>query len=281
MEAQVTCPNCGSENIDGAHYCAECGSPLEDGAERAKPSAYRPLEQRVGGLPSRDLADLIAETFRVYSVNFRPFVFIAFIPQVPLLISLATPILLSVMFTLIGVVVYVLASAATVNAVAQRYLGQGIDVGRCFSLAWARVVSLIIAFLIFALALVGSAILAFVLIGIPLVFYVLVVWFFFDQAIIIEGRGPTEALRRSQALVRGSWWRVFGIVVVFVVLVFAAALAGTVPGLILPDASTVFGVVVNTVLFPILPIGATLLYFDLRVRKEGYTLDAMASEVGR
>ena len=35
----------------------------------------------------------------------------------------------------------------------------------------------------------------------------------------------------------------------------------------------------STLLTPILHIGATLVYFDLRVRKEGYTLETMAAEV--
>src|SRR5262249_56585201 len=30
-------------------------------------------------------------------------------------------------------------------------------------------------------------------------------------AVVLEGSGPVDALRRSWPLVRGSWWRIFGI----------------------------------------------------------------------
>lgn len=40
------------------------------------------------------------------------------------------------------------------------------------------------------------------------------------------------------------------------------------------------GTVLFTLLVPIAPIGSTLLYIDLRVRKEGYNVDTMAVELG-
>ena len=37
---------------------------------------------------------------------------------------------------------------------------------------------------------------------------------------------------------------------------------------------------VSVVLFPVISIGRTLVYFDLRVRKEEYTMDDLALEMG-
>ena len=38
--------------------------------------------------------------------------------------------------------------------------------------------------------------------------------------------------------------------------------------------------IANIISLPIYTIGHTLLYFDLRVRKQGYSLDALANELG-
>ncbi len=45
-------------------------------------------------------------------------------------------------------------------------------------------------------------------------------------------------------------------------------------------AMTVGGLIGNIVTTPILAISETLLYFDLRVRKQGYTFENLAGELG-
>ena len=282
----MTCSSCGHENVSGAQFCAQCGSRL-GGPVQASP--YRPLgsgqpEHPRGDLPSRELGGLISETFEVYSSSFWPFALIAAIPVVPTIISIATPVWLSVILLIVGLVLALLAYPATAFGVALSYLDREVDVVLCYRRAWNRVISLLIAYLIVLVALIGCAILALILIGIPVFFYILVSWFFFLEAIILEGKGPTAAIGRSRDLVKGSWWRVFGIGVVFFLLVLALDLGAVMATAIVGLANATAGEVVGSVLFiflsPIAPIGATLVYFDLRVRKEGYNLDTMATEVG-
>jgi len=133
------------------------------------------------------------------------------------------------------------------------------------------------------LAIGLAVVLSLVLIGLPLLVYVLVVWFFYTQAIIIEGQGPVAALLRSWALVRGTWWRVFGIGIVFVLVLGIAGVFAAIPGLILFMANETLGnllVSASTVLVaPIAYVGATLVYFDLRVRKEGYNVEMLRREL--
>jgi hypothetical protein len=237
-----------------------------------------------GDLPSRDLGGLISETFGVYSASFWPFALIAALPVVPTTISIATPVWLTVILLIAGLVLALLAYPATAFGVALFYLDREVDVALCYRRAWNRVISLLIAYVIFFVVLIGCAILALIVIGIPLFFYILVSWFFFSAAIIIEGKGPTDAIGRSRELVRGSWWRVFGIGVVFFLLILALDLGALMATAIVGLANSAAGEVVGSVLFiflsPIAPKGATLLYFDLRVRKEGYGLATMATEVG-
>ena len=84
---------------------------------------------------------------------------------------------------------------------------------------------------------------------------------------------------------RGSWWRVFGIGVVFVLIEFGLLMVSLIAASILASLIPAMGDILNTgvgaLLFPINAVGATLVYLDLRVRKEGYTLEEMASEIGR
>jgi hypothetical protein len=106
----------------------------------------------------------------------------------------------------------------------------------------------------------------------------------------IEGLGPVGAMRRSAALM---WPRVFPVMLVAVlcgVLVYFVVNAlGSIPAtaalLIGPRSAwpllalaAILGSLVGT---PIVAIVATLLYFDGRIRQEGFDLQLMADELAR
>ena len=235
-------------------------------------------------MPRREIGALISETFNVYSENLWPFALIEAVTTVPLIISIATPTWLSIILTVVSFILSFISFPATAYGVARHYVGQEVDVAACYHRAWHRVVSIILANLLFFVALVCTLLLSLILIGIPLFFFVLVSFFFFGQAIILERLGPVDALKRSFELVTGSRWRVFWIGVVYVMLILALLLGAFIVVAIVTGVNPVAGEMVANVLeiflFPIMPIGATLVYFDLRVRKEGYNLDMMAAEVG-
>jgi hypothetical protein len=104
-----------------------------------------------------------------------------------------------------------------------------------------------------------------------------------------ERLGPIRALRRSWSLVRHNWWRLFLVLVVTYALAAAiesalSALLGLVillvPGLSTDLRSALLVLILTLVgVFsrPIFPIVTTLMYFDLRVRQEGYDLDQLAA----
>jgi hypothetical protein len=103
-----------------------------------------------------------------------------------------------------------------------------------------------------------------------------------------------DALQRSWDLVRGAWWRVFGAYLLLLLLGVIVDLSTSLVSLAvgLTGASwAVQNIVVQfitlllTVVYrPVTLAGMTLLYFDLRVRKEGYdlqmALDERAREMG-
>ncbi len=119
------------------------------------------------------------------------------------------------------------------------------------------------------------------------------------QAIVIEGHGVLAGLRRSWSLTRGSFWRVFGIMVLVYLIAMvismilsvitqiiagvggaAAGMSGNFTALAVTQAIVMFlSYVINILIFPIYGIATTLLYYDLRARREGHDLELMSQGI--
>ena len=290
------CSRSGDENPDDGQSSGEGG--VAQNEERREPGPYRPLDSvgGSGGIPERDLGQLIDATFKAYGRAIIPFFAIALIPQIPNMLSIAfggpvedsstadfswTETVLALASLVIGIV----AGAASIFCLGQVLAGRNVDVMDCYGRALSVLLPLLGATVIVSLALIGSIILMLVLIGIPLFFYVLVIWFFAVQAVVIEYKSTLDALKRSQELVKGNWWRVFGIGVVLILLGIALLIPAIIASVIVGFASAVLanvalGVAVALVT-PVLYIGSTLLYIDLRVRKEGYGLQDLVDDLAR
>ncbi|HEX9682012.1 MAG TPA: glycerophosphoryl diester phosphodiesterase membrane domain-containing protein [Acidimicrobiales bacterium] len=108
-------------------------------------------------------------------------------------------------------------------------------------------------------------------------------------ALVEERLGPWRAIRRSWRLVRGRVWSVVGVWLVSGLLasVLSTVLSGPAQivglavgmdqwGWLLVAAGTI---VAQLVVTPFTAIVATLVYFDLRIRSEGFDLALLADEV--
>ena len=279
------CSRCGHENPDDASFCGECGAPQVAEAPR-EAELYRPdISAGPTDIPARDLGDLLSETFSVYGKAIGPFFAIALIPELPNLLSVAVGGVAEVILSILSLIVGIVSVGASIICAGRVMTGQTADVALCYSHALKFVVRLFIASILIFLALAGSVILMLVVVGVPLFFYLLVVWFFTGHAIILEGFGAVDGLGRSRELVRGSWWRLFGIGVVYLLVLIALLIPGAIVAGLITSGSSAFGVVafviVGALLAPIISIGSTLVYIDLRVRKEGYNLEGLAADVGR
>jgi len=180
-----------------------------------------------------------------------------------------------------------LAQAGCFRAVADAYLGE--EVGWRSSLRYAlrRLPALVV------LSIASGLIIAigFVLCIVPAVY----LWAGFYVAVpvlLVEGSGPFRSLGRSRELVRGRWWGTFGVAVVgfLLVSIVSAALSGVIVGVAFanPARNTISGFVLNTfaatlgsmISTPAAAAFATVLYIDLRVRKEGFDLLLLARRLG-
>ncbi len=294
----VNCPNCHTYNPDNARYCGRCGTTLEPPGERQRVHEDQPSSGpegpqephphaagATGTLAPRTLGEMVRETLTVYRWNFWLMLWLAIPANVPFFIAVfpSSPAVRSAI-TFAGLFTGLLAYGAAIYAVCRWYLGRRVNAATCYAAASISAVSLLLAFLVVFSALLVGALLSLALIGIPLLVFVMVIWFCYAQPIIVEGKRPTDALRRSFDLVWGNWWRVFGIGVAFALLLFLGALIAAVPGILIGLKYRLLGDLVATlggvVVTPLGYIAATLVYFDLRVRKEGYTLETLATELG-
>jgi hypothetical protein len=106
------------------------------------------------------------------------------------------------------------------------------------------------------------------------------------MVIVLEGASIGQAFSRSIALTRGSVWRVMGVfMLVFVIFaaVFALVLFATTMLLSqVPRFMTIYNVIgtsVNIFAYPLYTVFITLLYYDLRIRRDGFDLEIMAKEL--
>ncbi len=179
------------------------------------------------------------------------------------------------------------AQAGCFRAVADAYLGEAVSWRTSLRFALSRLpaivwLSILAGFFVF---------LGFVFFVIPGV-YLYVAFTVAVPVLLVEGAGPWRALRRSRQLVRGRWWGTLGVALVgyLLVAIVSVALTGVVVGVAFasPARNTLTGFVVNTLAATIgsmiaTPAAAafiTVLYIDLRVRKEGFDLLLLARRLG-
>ncbi|TMD87430.1 MAG: hypothetical protein E6I78_02685 [Chloroflexi bacterium] len=131
---------------------------------------------------------------------------------------------------------------------------------------------------------------AIAIVTIPVVLWVVIRWSVALPALFAEGIGPVKALGRSWNLVRDNWWRTLGILIIVTIMVsliqtalqfLFGGVAAVVPGLsddLRAGVLTTVTTLVDALVGAITPIAITMLYLDLRVRKEGLDLDQLARQ---
>ncbi len=179
------------------------------------------------------------------------------------------------------------AQAACFRAVADAYLGEEMSWRSSLRFALRRLPALVWLSILSAILVA----LGFIFLVVPGV-YLFVAFTVAVPVLLVEGAGPWRSLRRSRQLVRGRWWGTCGVAVVGLLLVsiISAAVTGLVVGVALanPSRNTVTGFVLNTlaatlgsmISTPAAAAFITVLYIDLRVRKEGFDLLLLARGFG-
>ena len=181
---------------------------------------------------------------------------------------------------------FLIASAAVLRAVSVAYLGGTPDWQDSLRAATSRLGSLIWL----ALLMFGGLMMSAVALFLPFV-WLGVAWSLAFPVLVGEGARGTGALRRSFRLVRGRWWPTFGaLLLAFMFQFFLGLVLGIPLGLLTAGwdsasaaslaLTTAVSVVSSVVTTPFMAAVLVLIYFDLRVRKEGFDLELLSQGVG-
>ena len=123
--------------------------------------------------------------------------------------------------------------------------------------------------------------LGFVLLMIPGIFFY-VWWMFVPTVIMIERISGWSALKRSKALGKGYYVRNCFIVLLLYVSVVLLASSFIVVSLIVDSrALRLLGAAIQCVLLPLPLIATVLIYYELRVRSEGYGIAMLGQDLRR
>lgn len=168
--------------------------------------------------------------------------------------------------------------AALMLAASDSYLGKEVSVGDSITVIFRRFGALAVVVVLKGLAITfGTILLAFP--GL----YAFLRYLFAPAAVAIENRRGVEAMRRSAVLTKGTKWKILGAMALVYLIYNCLALLPLVPAMFMQNLGllSAIGVVMSVLLYPMYPVTATLLYYDMRIRKEGFDIELLARELGQ
>jgi hypothetical protein len=179
---------------------------------------------------------------------------------------------------------------AVMYAACESALGRPVTAGAVLGGVLRRYFPLLGYWLLFLISLWVSVILCVAPVALWL--WVFIGWSVVTPAMFVERIGLGAAMGRSWRLVEGRWWRTFLVLFLMVIIWYVARVALSafvqlgqfllllVMSQFLASAiSNAAAQIVDALVSPILQIALVLIYFDLRVRKEGLDLFQMAYQL--
>ena len=196
---------------------------------------------------------------------------------------------------------FILTQAALQRAMADAYLGEPVSWSGALRAVRARFWRLVGASILKALVLAAPVVGGMIVIGIgaamqqpaiiALVFLALIVGVYIlflrvalvPATVVLEDNDAGGALRRSWELTAGHTGRLFGATALAYLIVIALQL--TVMGAVAVVSDFTIGQIAanlaSIVTFPIVAGVIVLMYYDLRIRKEGFDLEVMSASLAR
>jgi hypothetical protein len=189
-------------------------------------------------------------------------------------------VLLQLVVLVVSVIASFLATAAAYRLVADAYLGRPVDPGASLRFGLKR-----LGAVIWVSILAGLGIFVGLLLLVVPGVYLAVAWSVAIPVLLGENLRGSAALGRSRALVRGRFWPCAG--VLFLSFLLAGIVALVIEFVVLgitgsSDNDTVIfftqgvsSLISNTLVLPFQVAVTTVLYIDLRVRKEGFDVQLL------
>ena len=236
----------------------------------------------------RSVSEIVDAAFSLYRRHAKQYITIAAIATAPsLIINLLlgggvepiTPgdFIRMVPGVIIGLVTFALVSAVIVRMGSDVYLGGDPDVAATLQRVLPRVPALL-ASIVLTMVMVTVAALFLLLPSL----YVVAVVFATVPVIVVERLGPLAAISRSASLSKNIKLHILGTLVLVYGVYFGLAIG--IPILTLLVANPVIQLVVQSlfgvVSAPILNLVVMVLYYDARIRAEGFDVEHMAQSLG-
>lgn len=244
-------------------------------------------------LRSRSAAELIDAAFRMYRQYFSGFLTLSALVYLPafalnVMVGRMAPQIETMqpgpLLAMFGALIllaswYAIMEAALSIATSDRYLGREIDPGRAFREALSRSGTLIAAKLWTWFVMFFALIFFFI----PWVYF-FARYFAIPQTILFERLGAFKGIDRSRQLAKGEKWkalRSLGLIwlIFFTVSVGLSLLMQPAPGSTPSILSHLVNSVVYIIAYPLVPITATLLYYDVRIRREAFDIEVMSANL--
>lgn len=230
-------------------------------------------------LRARTVGEILDLAFQLYRSRWAQMATATGLLVLPLLVlQIIAPASALPALDLVGNLFFLAASAAVVVIASEAYMGREVaaadavrTVGRRFLSVWGA--AFIQGFLI---------VLGVLLLVIPGIIAAIMT-FAMQQAVMIEGRSAGDAFERSRGLAGGHYMHiVLTSVLASIIMIFAGLGFGVVIGLSTTDPrmATLLTNVVMIAVNPLAAVVGTVLYYDLRIRKEALDVAVATERLG-
>lgn len=256
-------------------------------ADRRAPLAPTTMTDQT--LRARSVSELVDATFSLYRRDASAYIMVTAIASVPGLI--AQLILLGqqrqftllgsfsfVIVTIVSTVTFALMSGVVMKVGSDVYQGGDADVAGAVRHVRPLVGTLVAVALMRGILLVLGI---FPGMGIG-VLYVLARWFAPEAAVVLEGSSSIQAFSRASALSEGRRWHIVGALALGYSIYFllAGALGIAIAAVRNDVVSLVIQNLYTIVAYPVVGLLTMLVYYDARIRAEGFDVEHMARTLG-
>ena len=248
-------------------------------------------------LREQDLRGMTAQVFSIYRNNLMPFLALTVTGMLPvLLISyfIGSSVTGLVALSLIEILIVTTLAGAFIYSVPYYYVNGRVDLQKSLKASQAVYFKLLGVTLglqiILAILMTFGVVLQLLIV--PFIGALLYMIYFVvtQPVVVIERLKPVDAFKRSLKLVRGNWWRVFGATAIFILCAIGTFVLSWLPfylfSLVLSEGSELRGIIQQigvyvggTLTIPPIYIFLTVIYYDLRYRKEDFSFEQLSDEI--
>ena len=277
---------------------------LKKGVEFSKLSMIQTIMENRNShiFREQDFRGLTWQVLSVYRNNFSQFSILTLAGMLPVfLISyfVANSLIGILVVAFIELLVITAIAGAFIYSVPYYYVNGRVDLQislRASRAVYFKLLSVTLGLqIILGLLLTFSVIFPLLLVPFVVALLYMVYFVVTQPVVLIERQKPMDAFKRSLSLVRGNWGRVFGSTSILVLTVFGIGVLAWLPffliSLVIPDGIMFLGSELRGLIqeisvwpasmltIPPIYIFLTVLYYDLRYRKEDFNFKQLSDEI--